>query len=77
MARVLEDKFRENRNKENKKKRNSEDFEDMILDKDTRQEQWFSETRKKDAFESAFSGGINSDESIFDRQAVFRTKQKE
>ena len=61
-------------NKRNTQIRNqyNEDDEPTMRYKDEKQEYW-SLNQNKSVFESAYPGGINTAESVFDRKAIFKT----
>lgn len=70
--RVTESLIRQNRIKNEKKNQFDEDDEPTMRYKEERQEYW-ALNRNKSVFESSFSEGINTAESVFDKKAVFRT----
>lgn len=71
--RVTEALLRQNNQK--KKKRQVEEEEETQRYKDRTLERW-NINRTESAFSSPFDSGLNTGESIFDREAVFRTGQK-
>ena len=70
--RVTEALIRKNNQK--KKKINNDDDEPTLSYKEKKLE-WWSINQQEDVFQSPMADGINSRESVFDRQAVFRTKE--
>ncbi len=71
--RVTEVLMRQNMKKKNNP-RQAEEEEETQAYKEQKQEYW-SINRAKNAFASPMDEGLNNRESVFDRQAVFRTKQ--
>lgn len=59
-------------NNQKKKKTPPEDEEETQAYRERRLERW-SLNRTDSAFSSPFDDGLNTGESVFDRQAVFRT----
>ena len=73
--RVTESLIRQNKiNNEKRKNRINEDDEPTQAYQDRKLE-WWSINQNKSAFASPMDDGLNSRESVFDRQAVFRTKE--
>jgi len=70
--RVTEALIRKNNQK--KKKTYNEDDEPTLRYKEKKLE-WWSINQQKDVFQSPMADGINNSESVFDKQAVFRTKE--
>lgn len=75
--RVTEALIRQNNMNRMKKKQNQIDAED---DEPTqaykeRNQEWWSINQQKSSFVSPMDEGINNRKSVFDRQAVFRTKE--
>jgi len=70
--RVTEALIRQNQLKN--KKNYDEDDEPTQRYKDKNIE-WWSLNRNKSVFSSPMDNGINNRESVFDKQAVFRTKE--
>lgn len=73
--RVTEALIRQNKiNNEKRKSRINEDDEPTQAYQDRKLE-WWSINQNKSVFASPMDDGLNSRESVFDRQAVFRTKE--
>ena len=72
--RVTEALMRQNMKKKTDFRNREEEEEETLTYKERKQEYW-SINRTKDVFASPMADGLNSGESVFDRQAVFRTKQ--
>ena len=73
--RVTEALIRQNKiYNEKRKNRVNEDDEPTQAYQDKKLE-WWSINQNKSAFASPMDDGLNSRESVFDRQAVFRTKE--
>lgn len=72
--RVTEALIRQNIKKKNDLQNRKADEEETLTYKERKQEYW-SINHTKDVFASPMAEGLNKGESVFDRQAVFRTKQ--
>ena len=72
--RVTEALLRQNMKKKNPFQSREPDEEETLSYRERKQE-YRSINRAKDVFASPMADGLNTGESIFDRQAVFRTKQ--
>ena len=70
--RVTESLIRQNKINNQRKNVWNEENEPAMCYKEERQEYW-ALNQNKSLFESSFSEGINTAESIFDKKAVFRT----
>lgn len=70
--RVTESLIRQNKINNQKKNQFNEDDEPTMRYKEERIEYW-ALNQNKSVFESKFQEGINTAESIFDKNAVFRT----
>ncbi|MBQ3032702.1 MAG: hypothetical protein IJ969_02200 [Anaerotignum sp.] len=75
--RVTEALIRQNNMNRMKKKQNQIDAEDDEPTQAYKEQklEWWSINQQKSTFASPMDDGINSRESVFDRQAVFRTKE--
>ena len=73
--RVTESLLRQNMKKKKTSLYNREADEEETLAYKERKPEYWSINRAKDVFASPMADGLNNSESIFDRQAVFRTKQ--
>lgn len=71
--RVTESLIRQNKIKNQKKNFFNEDDEPTMRYKEESHEYW-AINQNKSVFESSFSEGINTAESVFDKKAVFRTR---
>lgn len=71
--RVTESLIRQNKVKNQKRDQYNEDDEPTMRYQEEKREYW-AMNQNKSVFESRFQVGINTSESVFDRQAVFRTK---
>ena len=71
--RVTEALLRQNMQKQ-RELRNRNDEEETLTYKERKQAYW-SINDAKDVFASPMADGLNSGESVFDKQAVFRTKE--
>ena len=75
--RVTEALIRQNRqNRMKKNRRNENDNEEPTQAYRERSLEWWSINQQKSAFASPMDDGINRRESVFDRQAVFRTEER-
>lgn len=75
--RVTEALIRQNRqNRMKKNRRNENDDEEPTQAYKERGLEWWSINQQKSAFVSPMDDGINRRESVFDRQAVFRTEER-
>ena len=72
--RVTEALLRQNMQKKKDFRNEEDDAEETLAYKERKQEYW-SINDAKGVFASPMADGLNSSESIFDKQAVFRTKQ--
>lgn len=70
--RVTESLIRQNKINNLKRKQFNEDDEPTLRYKEENHGYW-AINQNKSVFESSFSEGINTAESVFDRKAVFRT----
>lgn len=78
--RVVESYFAQNNRKENRKNKKKDindepDHMEMMATHEAHS--WFSEDSSESVFKSKYSGGINTEKSIFDRQAVFHVRGNE
>ena len=75
--RVTEALIRQNNMNRMKKQRNQLDAEDDEPTQTYKEQklEWWSINRSKSAFASPMDEGINNNASVFDKQAVFRTKE--
>lgn len=74
--RVTESLLRQNNMKKNKKKSDNEEDEPTQSYREKKYEYW-ALNQNKTAFDSPMDEGINTRASVFERQAVFRTKEGE
>ena len=72
--RVTEKLQQQNMKKKSDLRNMAEDEEETMTYRKRKTEHW-SINRAEDAFVSPMAEGLNSRGSVFDRQAVFRTKQ--
>lgn len=75
--RVTEQYFSKNNQNENKKKKKkdiNDEPDHMEMDAYHEAHSWFSDDESESVFKSKLSTGINSEKSVFDRQAVFHTR---
>lgn len=72
--RVTESLIRKNRLDRIKKNRSSEDDEPTQAYRERNLERW-SINQQQSVFASSLEEGLNQTESVFDKQAVFRTKE--
>ena len=70
--RVTESLIRQNHKNNQKKNLFNEDDEPTMRYQDEAHEYW-ALNQNKSVFESSFSNGINTAESVFDKKAMFRT----
>ena len=68
---VTERLIRQNRLNNQKKNQFNEDDEPTMCYKEENKEYW-TLNQNKSVFESKFQDGINTSESVFDRNAIFR-----
>lgn len=73
--RVTESLIRQNKINNMKRNQFNEDDEPTMCYKEERQE-YRAINQTKSVFESSFSEGINTAESVFDKKAVFRTEHR-
>ncbi len=72
--RVTESLLRQNNLKNKNKNRYNEDDEPTQTYREERWEYW-ALNQNKTAFDSPLDDGLNSRKSVFDQQAIFRTKE--
>lgn len=70
--RVTESLIRQNKKNNQKKNQFNEDDEPTMRYKEEKQEYW-ALNQNKSVFESRLQEGINTEKSVFDKKAVFRT----
>ena len=74
IMRVTESLIRQNKLNNQKKNRFHEDDEPTMCYREEKREYW-AMNQNKSVFESKFQEGINTAESVFDKNAVFRTEK--
>lgn len=63
------------RQSQQKKQRKDQDEEEALRYQDKKYEYW-AINQQKEVYDSPFSGGFNTQESVFDKSALFKTQNK-
>ena len=76
MTRTTRQYAREKNEEERKKKKRGWDLEDIQIERPTSKQRYVPLNQRESVFSSAMSTGINTEESVFDKGAVFRVTHR-